>query len=94
MGDTTPLESLSAQLRRAADALGLDEDQLAVLQSPDRILETDLPIRVEDGSIETFRAYRSEFNCFSTWWELWPFFGILLYPGVSRVLRSECSGLC
>ena len=62
MEDTTPLESLSAQLRRAADALGLDAGQLAVLQSPDRILETDLPIRVDDGSIETFPAFRVQFD--------------------------------
>ena len=62
MESVTPLGSFVAQLHRAATALDLDSDQLAVLESPDRALEANLSIRRDDGTIATIPAFRVQFD--------------------------------
>ncbi|MFB6085798.1 MAG: Glu/Leu/Phe/Val dehydrogenase [Halodesulfurarchaeum sp.] len=62
MAMATPLESLRAQLSRAAESLDLDAGELDALSAPDRILEATLEVQLDDGRIETFSAYRSQFD--------------------------------
>lgn len=47
---------------KAADLLGLSEEERAALMSPDRVLRADLEVRMDDGSLSTFPAYRVQFN--------------------------------
>lgn len=47
---------------RAADLLGLSEEQRAKLETPDRVLKADLTITRDDGSSATYPAYRVQFN--------------------------------
>jgi len=60
--DVNPFESLQEQIDDAAVHLDVDEGRLERLKNPERILETNLSVELDDGSIEVFRAFRSQFN--------------------------------
>jgi len=60
--DVNPFESFQEQVEDAAAYLGVDSGMLERLKNPERILETNLAVEMDDGSIEVFRAYRSQFN--------------------------------
>jgi glutamate dehydrogenase (NAD(P)+) len=63
MGDgANPFESLQEQIDDAAAYLDVDEGRLERLKNPERILETNLSVEMDDGSIAVFRAFRSQFN--------------------------------
>jgi len=59
-----PLMSMNAfdnalrQFDQAVVVLGLTKNQVAMIKEPRRIIEMRLPVRMDDGSIEVFRAYR------------------------------------
>ncbi len=57
-----PFESLQAQLETAGQYVDIGDDVLERLQYPERVLETNLTIERDDGRLERFRAYRSQFN--------------------------------
>ncbi|MDQ2074185.1 Glu/Leu/Phe/Val dehydrogenase [Haloarcula sp. H-GB4] len=62
MSDVNPYQSLRTQIDAAAQYLDISEGQLERLKTPERILETNLSVEMDDGSVEVFRAYRSQFN--------------------------------
>ena len=57
-----PLESGQKQVKKACDALGLDPAVYELLKEPQRIIEITIPVRMDDGSIKTFKGYRSAHN--------------------------------
>ncbi|WP_280586273.1 Glu/Leu/Phe/Val dehydrogenase [Halorubrum sp. Boch-26] len=57
-----PFESLREQVDDAAAHLDADEGVLTRLKNPERVLETNLTFELDDGTLETVRAYRSQFN--------------------------------
>ena len=57
-----PFESLQEQIDDAAAHLDVDPGVIERLKNPERVLETNLTIERDDGSLETVRAYRSQFN--------------------------------
>ncbi|WP_436928047.1 Glu/Leu/Phe/Val family dehydrogenase [Halosimplex amylolyticum] len=60
--DANPFESLQEQVDDAAEYLDVDGGALERLKRPERVLEANLSVELDDGSIEVFRAYRSQFN--------------------------------
>ena len=50
------------QFNRAADLIGLDETIRTSLNVPDRELMVEVPLRKDDGKIESFRGYRVQHN--------------------------------
>lgn len=50
------------QLEKAARLMDLDKDVLAKLSSPERIVMASLPVKMDDGSLEIFQAYRVQYN--------------------------------
>ncbi|WP_276261348.1 Glu/Leu/Phe/Val family dehydrogenase [Haloglomus litoreum] len=60
--ETNPFESLQEQIRDAAEYVDADDGELQRLSRPERLLETNLTIELDDGSLDTFKAYRSQFN--------------------------------
>jgi glutamate dehydrogenase (NAD(P)+) len=50
------------QFDRAAEILELTSNQIAVIKEPRRITEVKMPVRMDDGSIEVFRAFRVQHN--------------------------------
>src|SRR5918996_4924157 len=50
------------QFDAAADLLNLDAGLRAVLREPVRELHVTLPVRMDDGSVKTFKAFRVQYN--------------------------------
>ena len=86
--DVNPFESLQEQIDDAAVHLDIDEGRLERLKNPERILETNLSVEMDDGSIEVFQAFRSQFNG-----DRGPYKGGIRYhPQVSRDEVKALSG--
>jgi len=86
--EVNPFESLQEQVDEAAKYLDVDEGMLERLKNPERVLETNLSVEMDDGSVEVFRAYRSQFNG-----DRGPYKGGIRYhPQVSRDEVKALSG--
>ncbi|WP_435096982.1 Glu/Leu/Phe/Val family dehydrogenase [Halarchaeum sp. P4] len=88
--DDNPFENLQEQIDDAASYLPSDvnDDVLTRLKNPERVLEANLTVDMDDGSLETFRAYRSQFNG-----DRGPYKGGIRYhPGVTRDEVKALSG--
>ncbi|MFC7021402.1 MULTISPECIES: Glu/Leu/Phe/Val family dehydrogenase [Haloarcula] len=86
--EVNPFESLQEQIDDAAAYLEYSTDVLERLKHPERVLETNLSVEMDDGSIEVFRAYRSQFNG-----DRGPYKGGIRYhPQVSRDEVKALSG--
>jgi len=87
-GQANPFESLQEQVDDAAAFLDASPGVLDRLKNPERVLETNLTIERDDGSLETVRAYRSQFNG-----DRGPYKGGIRYhPGVTRDEVKALSG--
>ncbi|WP_424019118.1 Glu/Leu/Phe/Val family dehydrogenase [Halorientalis pallida] len=87
-GDVNPFESLQEQIDDAAAYVDVDSDVLERLKRPERVLETTLSVEMDDGSIEVFTAFRSQFNG-----DRGPYKGGIRYhPNVSRDEVKALSG--
>ena len=66
--DNRTVQSISAfenalkQFDAAAKILKLTPNQIAVIKQPRKIVEVKLPVRMDDGRIEVFTAYRVQHN--------------------------------
>jgi len=86
--DVNPFESLQEQIDDAAAHLDIAPDVLERLKRPERVLETNLSVELDDGSIEPFKAFRSQFNG-----DRGPYKGGIRYhPNVSRDEVKALSG--
>jgi len=85
---TNPFESLQEQIDDAATHIDVDSGVLERLKNPERVLETNLSVELDDGSTGVFRAYRSQFNG-----DRGPYKGGIRYhPGVTRDEVKALSG--
>jgi glutamate dehydrogenase/leucine dehydrogenase len=86
--EANPFESLQEQIDDAAAHLDVDADVLERLKRPERILELNLTVELDDGSLERFHAFRSQFNG-----DRGPYKGGIRYhPGVTRDEVKALSG--
>ncbi len=86
--EVNPFESLQEQIDDAAAYLDVDDDVIHRLKYPERVLETNLSVDMDDGSIQRFKAFRSEFNG-----DRGPYKGGIRYhPGVTRDEVKALSG--
>ena len=66
--DNRSITSISAfenalkQFDAAAAVLKLTKNQIAVIRHPRKVMEAQLPVRMDDGRVETFTAYRVQHN--------------------------------
>ena len=51
-----------ARMERIGEATGVDADVVDMLRHPQETLTASLPVRMHDGSIERFIAYRCRYN--------------------------------
>ncbi|WP_436347874.1 Glu/Leu/Phe/Val family dehydrogenase [Natronorubrum sp. FCH18a] len=83
-----PFESLQSQIDEAAAHLEIGDDVIERLKHPERVLETNLTIETDDGDLERFKAFRSQFNN-----DRGPYKGGIRYhPQVSRDEVKALSG--
>jgi glutamate dehydrogenase (NAD(P)+) len=86
--EANPFESLQDQIDDAAAHLDVDAGVLERLKHPERVLELNLTVELDDGSLERFRAYRSQFNG-----DRGPYKGGIRYhPNVTRDEVKALSG--
>jgi glutamate dehydrogenase (NAD(P)+) len=57
-----PFSIAQAQFDAAADLLNLDGGLRAVLREPVRELHVTLPVRMDDGTVRTFKGFRVQYN--------------------------------
>lgn len=57
-----PFESSLKQLETVKNIINLDENIYVQLQSPQRVLEVAIPVKMDDGSIKVFQGFRSQYN--------------------------------
>ncbi len=57
-----PLESAQLQVKKACDALNLEDAVYELLKEPRRIIEVSIPVRMDDGTLKTFKGFRSLHN--------------------------------
>ncbi len=57
-----PLIAAQGQIKKACDKLGLKPQIYEILKNPMRILEVSIPVKMDDGSIRTFKGFRSQHN--------------------------------
>ncbi len=58
----TPFEAATFFFHKAADRLGLNDHRREILASSYRELAVQVPVRMDDGSIQVFRGYRIQHN--------------------------------
>ncbi len=85
---TNPFESLQEQIDDAAAYVDIPADVIERLKHPERVLEANLAVEMDNGSIEVFKSYRSQFNG-----DRGPYKGGIRYhPGVTRDEVKALSG--
>jgi glutamate dehydrogenase (NAD(P)+) len=62
MEELNPFEIAQRQLDEAAELLALDPGVHALLREPMRELHVTLGVRMDDGSLRTFKAFRVQYN--------------------------------
>ncbi|EJN61424.1 Glu/Leu/Phe/Val family dehydrogenase [Halogranum rubrum] len=86
--EANPFESLQEQIDDAAAYLDVAPDVINRLKYPQRILETNLSVQMDDGTVDVFQAFRSQFNG-----DRGPYKGGIRYhPNVSRDEVKALSG--
>jgi glutamate dehydrogenase len=57
-----PFEMARAQFDKVADMIGLDKSARDLLRSPMREYHFNIPVRMDDGSVQVFRGFRVQHN--------------------------------
>lgn len=57
-----PFENAQKQLKEACDKLGMEPAVYEILKEPLRVLEVSIPVKMDDGTIKTFKGYRAQHN--------------------------------
>jgi glutamate dehydrogenase/leucine dehydrogenase len=86
--DVNPFESLQAQIEEAAAFVDVPADDLERLQRPERVLSSNLSVELDDGTLETFPAYRAQYHGARGPYKG----GIRYHPAVSRDEVTALSG--
>ncbi|WP_264844803.1 Glu/Leu/Phe/Val family dehydrogenase [Caldinitratiruptor microaerophilus] len=55
-----PFRIAQQQVRHAVDALGADERVYEILKAPQRTVEVQIPVRMDDGRLQVFTGYRCQ----------------------------------
>ncbi|EFM65016.1 NAD-specific glutamate dehydrogenase [Peptostreptococcus stomatis] len=53
-------EMAQAQVKNACDKLGMEPQVYELLKEPRRVIEVNIPVKMDDGSIKVFKGYRSQ----------------------------------
>ena len=72
LDDETPFATMMSSFDLAAQKLGIDPAEYAILRKPDREVTVAVPVRLDDGTIQVFDGYRIQHNA-----GLGPFLGPL-----------------
>ncbi|MEM6345785.1 MAG: Glu/Leu/Phe/Val dehydrogenase [Bacteroidota bacterium] len=54
----SPNESLMARLNKASDIINLDQRYRDIISAPERVINVNLPVKLDDGTTRVFEGYR------------------------------------
>ena len=57
-----PFEIAQKQVKTACDRLNADPAVFEILKKPQRVLEVNFPVKLDNGTVENFTGYRSQHN--------------------------------
>lgn len=57
-----PLEAAQAQIKTACDMLDMPSSVYEILKQPQRVIEINIPVHMDDGSVKIFKGYRAMHN--------------------------------
>ncbi len=60
--DVNVFEMAQFQVKNACDKLGMEPAVYELLKEPMRVIEVSIPVKMDDGSIKTFKGFRSQHN--------------------------------
>lgn len=60
--DVNVFEMAQSQVKNACDKLGMEPAVYELLKEPMRVIEVSIPVKMDDGSIKTFKGFRSQHN--------------------------------
>ena len=60
--DVNVFEMAQSQVKSACDKLGMEPAVYELLKEPMRVIEVSIPVKMDDGSIKTFKGFRSQHN--------------------------------
>lgn len=55
-----PFANAQTQIKTLAKLVSLDDEIVAQLIEPDRVLEVNFPVKMDDGSVKMFKGFRSQ----------------------------------
>lgn len=55
-----PFESIQKILKKSCDILNVSCDLYEILKEPQRVIEVNIPVKMDNGKIKIFRGYRSQ----------------------------------
>jgi glutamate dehydrogenase (NADP+) len=58
----SPFLNAIENLRRAGEIASINKDILLKLENPDRFVEANLPVRMDNGTLKFFQAYRVQYD--------------------------------
>lgn len=62
LDDETPFATMMSNFDKAAQLAGVDPDAYAILRKPDREISVAVPVRLDDGSLMVYDAWRVQHN--------------------------------
>lgn len=75
----SPLENAQLQVKKACETLGLENGVYELLKEPQQVIEISIPVKMDDGSVQIFKGWRSQHNN-----AIGPYKGgIRFHPGVN-----------
>ncbi|MHA1191139.1 MAG: Glu/Leu/Phe/Val family dehydrogenase [Promethearchaeota archaeon] len=57
-----PFQISQTQLWDACKLIGIDKNTYSALSQPQRFVEISIPMKMDDGTLKTFRGFRSQYN--------------------------------
>ena len=60
MNSVNPLENVQMILKKSCEVLDLDESVYNLLKEPERTIEINIPVKMDNGKFRIFKGYRSQ----------------------------------
>ena len=60
--ELNPFKNVQKIMKKTCEDLNLSESVYELIKEPSRIVEVNIPIKMDDGSIKVFKGYRSQHN--------------------------------
>ena len=57
--ELSPLKNVQKQIKNVCEKLGLEDSIYEILKEPERVLEVSIPVKMDDGTVQTFTGYRA-----------------------------------